>query len=139
MGIQSGRCAVLHVGAGRGKLLSALEWALIWGDKAEDQRLECEKAGRPIPSHLWPVEPPQGYEQWFEIFFEVSNDRQLGHGAVGPIPASSLARYDFGPDQRAFVRAIRAMDQLFMRHLKTAKPGSIQKEPMTKDRFDRMF
>lgn len=64
--------------------------------------------------------PPEilpGLEPWFEAFWELGTDRQIGQ-VVGPIPAASIDRHTAGwPDAeaQAFRRCIRAMDQVFLK------------------------
>jgi hypothetical protein len=58
-----------------------------------------------------------GFEDWYQAFWELSTDRRFGDGAVGPIPASSIARHTAGwpPEEIDIFRAvIRAMDRIFI-------------------------
>ncbi|WP_425454224.1 hypothetical protein [Pelagibacterium sediminicola] len=62
---------------------------------------------------MWP-----GAESWFQTFFELGTDRQIGMG-LGPIPAASIDRHVAGwpgADAQAFRQAIRAMDALYLKH-----------------------
>lgn len=53
---------------------------------------------------------------WFDAFYDLSTDRQLGM-AAGPIPDTSLRRYTDGwpdDDADAFKVCMRAMDAAFL-------------------------
>lgn len=56
-----------------------------------------------------------GLDIWYDDFFELSTDRQLGM-AAGPLPHGTIARYVEGmdPDDAEMCRAcFRAMDELY--------------------------
>lgn len=77
-------------------------------------------------------------------FWELSTDRQLAMGAVGPIPASSIDRWAarYPGEEAAFRSAIRAMDRAFLAQVNNnADPSERPKESMpslTPDAFKRV-
>lgn len=69
-----------------------------------------------VPEELEPPELLPGLEGWFDAFYDLSTDRQLGMVA-GPIPDASICRFTAGwPDEdaAAFKACIRAMDGAFL-------------------------
>lgn len=83
--------------------------------RATDYKAIVE-AGGVVPPDFEPPEIMQGFRGWYDDFFELSTDRQIGM-AVGPIPAASIARHVAGwPDEDAqmFALCIRAMDKVWM-------------------------
>jgi len=76
-------------------------------------------AGRPIPESAVPPELPDGLELYLSHFWELSTDRSIGFGCVGPIPWSILDKYarahcDTDVELEDFVYYIRALDSEFM-------------------------
>lgn len=72
------------------------------------------------------VDTAPGLGEWYEAFFELSTDRQIGM-AMGPLPASSIDRYIAGAgldhdDADMFRACMRAMDDLFRQGDKSAPP-----------------
>jgi hypothetical protein len=69
-----------------------------------------------IPDELEPPELLLGIGVWFDAFFDLSTDRQLGMVA-GPIPDASIRRYTAGwpdDDVEAFRTCMRRMDAEFL-------------------------
>lgn len=69
-----------------------------------------------VPDALEPPELLPGLGGWYDYFFDLSTDRQLGMVA-GPIPDASICRCTDGwPDEdaQAFAACIRAMDAAFL-------------------------
>lgn len=77
-------------------------------------------------------------------FWELSTDRQLAMGAVGPIPAASIDRWAayYPGEEVAFRSAIRAMDRAFLAHVNgKGEAAETPKEALpslTPDVFRRM-
>jgi len=74
--------------------------------------------GPPVPQ-LMP-----GLEEWYNDFFELSTERQIGM-AAGPIPWSSIERWTLGwpwDDVDCFHTCIRAMDALYLQGDKSEPP-----------------
>lgn len=73
------------------------------------------KANAEVPA----LEPPEflpGLYGWYEDFFELSTERQIGM-VVGPIPKSSIDRHVEGwvyHDADMFRECIRAMDSVYL-------------------------
>lgn len=74
------------------------------------------------------LDPPQildGYGGWYEDFWRLSTERQIGMG-LGPIPASAIDRHAEGwsyEDAEAFEFCIRRMDEVYlMKSNKTEQP-----------------
>lgn len=65
------------------------------------------------------MEPPEileGFGGWFEDFWNLSTNRQIGFG-VGPIPQSEIDRHTAGwdyEDAEMFEVCIREMDRVYM-------------------------
>lgn len=65
------------------------------------------------------MEPPEildGYGGWYEDFWRLSTERQIGLG-IGPIPASAIDRHVAGwadDDADAFEFCIRRMDEVYL-------------------------
>lgn len=65
------------------------------------------------------MEPPEileGFGGWYEDFWRLSTERQIGFG-VGPIPASAIDRHVSGwgyEDIETFEACIRAMDGAYL-------------------------
>ena len=95
-----------------GKLTGALRWAL---NHAAAWRITAESGKEYEPA---PPELMDGFGGWYEDFFDLSTDRQIGMVA-GPIPKSSIDRHVAGwPHEEAdmFRAVIRAMDQVYLEH-----------------------
>lgn len=74
----------------------------------------------------------EGFESWVDAFWELSTDRQLGYGAYGPIPGSSISRYTRGwprDEAELFRQCIRAMDRVFLSGEKEVLPATLPEEP----------
>ncbi|WP_305096482.1 phage tail assembly chaperone [Croceibacterium aestuarii] len=95
-----------------GKLTDALRWSL---DHADEWRA-AKEAGF-VPESLEPPQILDGYGGWFEDFWRLSTERQIGM-ALGPIPASAIERHVAGwpyEDAEAFEHCIREMDGFYMK------------------------
>lgn len=66
-----------------------------------------------------------GYGGWYEDFWQLSTERQIGMG-VGPIPASAISQHVAGwseEDAEVFEFCIRRMDEVYlMKSNKTDEP-----------------
>ncbi len=59
-----------------------------------------------------------GYGGWYEDFWSLSTERQIGFG-LGPIPASHIDRCSIGwayDDVECFEFCIREMDKVYLMH-----------------------
>lgn len=89
-----------------------MRWALNNADAYQ----ALKDAGASIPECLEPPEILDGFGGWYEDFFELSTERQIGMG-LGPIPQSCIDartagwRYD---DADMFSMCIRAMDAAYL-------------------------
>ena len=87
-------------------------------------------AGQPVPERFWPPVIIDGYEEWFEAFWELSTERPLGFGGVGAIPASAINTYPVHPEEAQFFRRLmRELDNEFLRVRADGAPP-IQEEPL---------
>lgn len=78
-----------------------------------------------IPSEeLYPPNVLPEAEFYYRAWCELSGDRQMGMGGVGPIPFMSLDRYAdrYGvhnvDEFSLFSRIMRAMDSVYIKHVK---------------------
>ena len=81
-----------------------------------------------------PVVP--GFEHWIDAFYDLSTDRQLGQ-VIGPIPDASIVRH---PENvyRLFKRCIRAMDDVYLRHVRSGgMPDAPETDNDARDSFRR--
>jgi hypothetical protein len=113
VGRRSGCRADRGDGEGRGgKLTDALRWSL---DHFDEWRAASE-AGF-VPEALEPPEIMDGFGGWYEDFWRLSTERQIGFG-IGPIPASAIDRHVAGwsyEDAEMFEHCIRQLDGVYMR------------------------
>lgn len=66
------------------------------------------------------VELLPGANEFFQAFWELSSERQVSLGVVGPIPARALdyfAQRLSDGDQDLFRTCIRAMDEVLLKHI----------------------
>lgn len=102
-----------------------------------------EARGRRVPEALLSPEVPPGYDDWLSVFFELSTDRHIGEGGIGPIPAASIraAQADVPEGEcDAFWRVIRALDSAYMARVnKTpqADPSAPVSDNPLRDAFRR--
>lgn len=74
-----------------------------------------------LEDHLWPV---------WKAFWEISSDRQIGFGVVGPIHFTSRDRYatrygiDGVDEFDRFSALIRAMDDVFLERMNRKREGA---------------
>lgn len=86
------------------------------------------------------MQPPEiqpGLDVWYDDFYRLSRDRQLGM-ATGPIPHGSILRHIKGwPDDDAemFYACIEAMDEAYRAY----DPKKTVSEEDPKAAFERMF
>lgn len=69
-----------------------------------------------IPDDLDPPELLDGLEGWYEDFWRLHTERQIGFG-VGPIPVSAIERHTQGwilEDAQMFEHCIREMDRAYL-------------------------
>jgi hypothetical protein len=113
-----------------------LSWQLVYGSTAQGEIESLERAGRPAPSYLFPPDVLQGFEPWVEAFWELSTDRALASGMVGPIPSASIDRWAdrrCPDDAEMFRRCIRAMDRVYL--AKATKADDAPKRALTPELF----
>jgi len=70
-----------------------------------------------------------GYGGWYEDFWQLSTERQIGMG-VGPIPASAISRHVAGwsdEDAEIFEFCMRRMDEVYL--MKSNKSDETPAEP----------
>lgn len=101
-----------------------MRWAIVYGDawrKAKDAGVDVDA----LPEDEFP-HPPEiidGFGGWYEDFWLLSTDRQIGMG-IGPIPHQSILRHVQGwryDDADMFTDCIRAMDAVYL-ELASQKP-----------------
>ena len=69
-----------------------------------------------MPEALEPPEITDGFGGWYEDFWRLSTERQIGMG-IGPIPASIIDRHVAGwgyEDAELFEFCIRRMDEVYL-------------------------
>ncbi len=78
-----------------------------------------------MPEALQPPEIMDGFGGWYEDFWRLSTERQIGMG-IGPIPAHAIDRHVAGwedEDAEVFEFCIRRMDEAYlMRSNNTEQP-----------------
>jgi len=93
------------------------------------------------------LEPPEimdGFGGWYEDFWELSTERQIGMG-VGPIPASCVTRHCAGwryDDADMFKACIRAMDAVYLGHANNpgdSAPPATEAPMSARDAFRENF
>lgn len=98
-------------------------------------------AGASIPEGLEPPDILNGYGGWYEDFFGLSTERQIGMG-VGPIPQSAIDRHTSGwryDDADAFNACIRAMDRVYLEHSSNRDGASDDEHVSARDAFRGAF
>ena len=94
---------------------------------------KADAEGSEIPEILEPPEILDGFGGWFEDFWNLSTNRQIGFG-VGPIPQSDIDRHVAGwdyEDAEMFEVCIREMDRVYMmRTNKTEDTPPASSSPM---------
>lgn len=90
---------------------------------------------------IWKGEPrPEiqpGFNEWYDDFFELSTDRQIGM-AVGPIPKSSIEKHTEGwpPDDAEMFRfCMRAMDAVYLEREEKPAPDVASQRAAFNDAF----
>lgn len=94
-----------------------MRWAIVYGDawrKAQDAGVDVDA----LPEDEFPHPPSiiDGFGGWYEDFWQLSTERQIGMG-VGPIPQSAINAHTNGwryDDADMFMEIIRAMDAEYM-------------------------
>lgn len=72
-----------------------------------------------------------GFEFWFDDFWSLSTERQIGFG-LGPIPQSMIDRHVDGwgyEDAEMFEHCIREMDRAYMKHQNKADEAPAPTNP----------
>lgn len=80
-----------------------------------------------------------GYGGWYEDFWRLSTERQIGMG-VGPIPASAIDRHVAGwsyEDAEVFEFCIRRMDEAYL--MKSNNTDHVPPEGSARDAFRSAF
>lgn len=77
---------------------------------------KADETGGEVPEALEPPDILDGYGGWYEDFWRLSTERQIGMG-IGPIPASFIDRHVQGwllEDAEMFEYCIRQMDEAYL-------------------------
>lgn len=72
-----------------------------------------------------------GLEGWYDAFYDLSSDRQIGMVA-GPLPDSSIRKYVEGwcdEDAQAFKHCMRAMDAEFQKKPEDSVDPDLEASP----------
>lgn len=105
-------------------------------DYASETKAGNKWNGPPCP------ELHQGLSVWYEDFWELSTDRQIGM-AAGPIPRASIAEHTRGwPDDDAemFRICMRRMDDIYLNHKPSKTRFNNQLAEMSpQDRLSAIF
>lgn len=94
-----------------------LRWALKHAEEHAAARKLEDEGGPEVPEHLLPPDTLDGFGGWYEDFFTLSTERQIGM-AEGEIPASVIARHVAGwpyDDAEMFEHCMRAMDRVWLK------------------------
>jgi len=82
---------------------------------------EAIKRGLPVPDSCLPPDLEDHLYEYVDHFWVLSTDRELGFGAIGPIPWRAIdsyaQRHGFGDDEVAyddFVAFVTAMDEEYL-------------------------
>ncbi len=100
---------------------------MLWyldNPKAEETRRGYERKNEEVPNELYPPEILEGYQPWYDAFWELGTDRSFGM-AVGPIPARSIENYTYGWDvgeAEKFRLVIRHLDSVYLKRTNRRKP-----------------
>lgn len=89
------------------------------------ERAAFARFRQPIPDDLWPPDFLPGAAEWYEAFWEMSSDRNIGM-EYGPIPSHSIRSFAaelHESEQVPFRRIIRKMDQVFLDHARKSGAG----------------
>lgn len=115
-----------------------MRWAIIYSDawrEAKEAGVDVDALHEDQFPH--PPEIIDGFGGWYEDFWQLSTERQIGMG-VGPIPFSAIARHVQGwryDDADMFAECIKAMDTAYL-ELAAKKPEERgQKEVNARDAF----
>lgn len=86
-----------------------------------------------------------GYGGWYEDFWRLSTERQIGFG-IGPIPASAIEKHVAGwsyEDAEIFEFCMRQMDGLYLMRNNSPENAQPAQPPMSAmeqmAQFDRVF
>lgn len=75
-----------------------------------------------MPSHIPPEPELKSEDSWYlSSFFDLSTDRAIGMGGVGPIPYQAIISYcefwEFDQESsEIFIRIVRELDSVFLAH-----------------------
>lgn len=114
-----------------------LRWWLANGDA---HRAAKEAAGEDgaIPDALDPPEILDGFHGWWEDFWRLTTERQIGFG-VGQIPQREIDRHIRGwnyEDAEMFEHCIREMDRAYMMKVNSSEqPSAEQPDISPRDAF----
>lgn len=108
-----------------------------------DTYRDAVEAGADIRPEMEPPEILDGFGGWYEDFWELSSERQIGMG-VGPIPASAIDRHVAGwhyEDADMFRAVIRAMDGVYleMANRRDDEPKADSEPTSARDAFRGAF
>lgn len=79
-------------------------------------RAAYERFDQDIPDSLWPPEFIDGAQAWYNAFWDLSTDRQMGM-QEGRIRYSAARAYGVHEDEfDEFWRAMKAMDNVYLQH-----------------------
>lgn len=114
-----------------------MRWWLANGD---DYRAALDAAGDDgaVPEALEPPDILEGLEGWWEDFWRLSTERQVGFG-VGQIPQSRIDQHMMGwnyEDAEMFEHCIREMDRVYMTKVNNSdQPSTAQPDVSPRDAF----
>jgi hypothetical protein len=77
---------------------------------------KADETGGEVSEALEPPDILDGYGGWYEDFWRLSTERQIGTG-TGPIPASQIDRHIAGwmyEDAEVFEFCMRRMDEVYL-------------------------
>lgn len=112
-----------------------LRWALTNGEKFTAAQKQAAEDGTEIPEELLPPDLIEGFGGWYEDFWTLSTERQIGM-AEGEIPASAIAKHVEGwryDDAEMFEHCMRQMDRVYLRRGEEEKQD--QPEVSARDAF----
>lgn len=96
--------------------------------------IHCGEAYKAVMAggYEWEFMPPPellpGLSEWYDDFFELSTDRQVGM-AAGPIPRASITEHTKDwpwEDADCFHACMRAMDALYLQGDKSEPPEGLR-------------
>ncbi len=92
---------------------------MVWAEKGAKIAQAAIDAGEEIPDTAVPPDLDAGLETYVSHFWELSTDRSIGFGCLGPIPWTSVDRYarqwcTTDVEYEDFLFFIRKLDTVFL-------------------------